>query len=124
MNLPSEPWHWSDGTATTFDPTVPIPDFPDDTVPEVEPDAETAELLNESLDDADIDVGEEVAVDVGSEPGELGESEPGEDGASDDEVDEDGDEVEGDAATPSESCLLYTSPSPRDLSTSRMPSSA
>ena len=103
VNLPSEPWHWSDGTATTFDPTVPIPDFPDDTVPEVEPDAETAELLNESLDDADIDVGEEVAVDVGSEPEELGESEPGEDGASDDEVDEDGDEVEGDAATPSES---------------------
>ena len=27
-------------------------------------------------------------------------------------------------ATPSVSCLLYTSPSPRDLSTSRMPSSA
>ena len=27
-------------------------------------------------------------------------------------------------ATPSFSCLLYTSPSPRDLSTSRMPSSA
>ena len=25
---------------------------------------------------------------------------------------------------PSQSCLLYTSPSPRDLSTSRMPSSA
>ena len=25
---------------------------------------------------------------------------------------------------PSDSCLLYTSPSPRDLSTSRMPSSA
>ena len=25
---------------------------------------------------------------------------------------------------PSETCLLYTSPSPRDLSTSRMPSSA
>ena len=28
------------------------------------------------------------------------------------------------AVYPSESCLLYTSPSPRDLSTSRMPSSA
>ena len=27
-------------------------------------------------------------------------------------------------ATVSEACLLYTSPSPRDLSTSRMPSSA
>eukprot|EP00831_Metopus_contortus_P029125 TRINITY_DN24001_c0_g1_i2.p1 TRINITY_DN24001_c0_g1~~TRINITY_DN24001_c0_g1_i2.p1 ORF type:complete len:132 (+),score=19.64 TRINITY_DN24001_c0_g1_i2:119-514(+) len=27
-------------------------------------------------------------------------------------------------STPSHSCLLYTSPSPRDLSTSRMPSSA
>ena len=26
--------------------------------------------------------------------------------------------------TPSNNCLLYTSPSPRDLSTSRMPSSA
>ena len=29
--------------------------------------------------------------------------------------------IEGDGKTP---CLLYTSPSPRDLSTSRMPSSA
>ena len=28
------------------------------------------------------------------------------------------------AETPLKSCLLYTSPSPRDLSTSRMPSSA
>ena len=27
-------------------------------------------------------------------------------------------------ATPAKTCLLYTSPSPRDLSTSRMPSSA
>ena len=27
-------------------------------------------------------------------------------------------------ASPSKGCLLYTSPSPRDLSTSRMPSSA
>ena len=27
-------------------------------------------------------------------------------------------------ATPADTCLLYTSPSPRDLSTSRMPSSA
>ena len=29
-----------------------------------------------------------------------------------------------DAGDPVEICLLYTSPSPRDLSTSRMPSSA
>ena len=29
-----------------------------------------------------------------------------------------------DIAAPTVSCLLYTSPSPRDLSTSRMPSSA
>ena len=28
------------------------------------------------------------------------------------------------AAAPAAACLLYTSPSPRDLSTSRMPSSA
>ena len=30
----------------------------------------------------------------------------------------------GDLSTIGETCLLYTSPSPRDLSTSRMPSSA
>ena len=36
-----------------------------------------------------------------------------------------GDFLEGDVRiTQSEDCLLYTSPSPRDLSTSRMPSSA
>ena len=37
----------------------------------------------------------------------------------DDDDDDDGDDDEDD-----DDCLLYTSPSPRDLSTSRMPSSA
>ena len=32
--------------------------------------------------------------------------------------------LEAFAADPDTACLLYTSPSPRDLSTSRMPSSA
>ena len=32
--------------------------------------------------------------------------------------------LEGEPAQPSMTCLLYTSPSPRDVSTSRMPSSA
>ena len=35
-----------------------------------------------------------------------------------------GPEVPETEATEPEDCLLYTSPSPRDLSTSRMPSSA
>ena len=36
-----------------------------------------------------------------------------------------GDQIsEGDILAELETCLLYTSPSPRDLSTSRMPSSA
>ena len=34
------------------------------------------------------------------------------------------DDPSGDPNVPAKSCLLYTSPSPRDLSTSRMPSSA
>ena len=34
------------------------------------------------------------------------------------------DQVRGEAAPDVDCCLLYTSPSPRDLSTSRMPSSA
>ena len=39
--------------------------------------------------------------------------------------DEDADPLETiDVADQSQACLLYTSPSPRDLSTSRMPSSA
>ena len=33
-------------------------------------------------------------------------------------------ELTGDEYRPVDGCLLYTSPSPRDLSTSRMPSSA
>ena len=33
-------------------------------------------------------------------------------------------DFEFDVSVPGKSCLLYTSPSPRDLSTSRMPSSA
>ena len=43
-------------------------------------------------------------------------------------ADEDGDGMDDDAestpVTHTDGCLLYTSPSPRDLSTSRMPSSA
>ena len=39
--------------------------------------------------------------------------------------DSDSDSVsDSDSDSVSDSCLLYTSPSPRDLSTSRMPSSA
>ena len=34
------------------------------------------------------------------------------------------DQIERTGHTPNKDCLLYTSPSPRDLSTSRMPSSA
>lgn len=76
VNLPSEPWHWSDGTANTFDPTVPIPDFPDDSVPEVEPDENTAELLNEPLEEEDeVAAGEEVAVAVEIESEEAGPTE-------------------------------------------------
>ena len=33
-------------------------------------------------------------------------------------------DIAADAVTSAKICLLYTSPSPRDLSTSRMPSSA
>ena len=36
----------------------------------------------------------------------------------------DGDGTDGDGTDGDGTCLLYTSPSPRDLSTSRMPSSA
>ena len=35
-----------------------------------------------------------------------------------------GENLKGDEYIDAEGCLLYTSPSPRDLSTSRMPSSA
>ena len=35
-----------------------------------------------------------------------------------------GDDPRGDSPAPSEGCLLYTSPSPRDATLSRMPSSA
>lgn len=71
VNLPSEPWHWSDGTATTFDPTVPVPDLAD-AAPEVEPDETTAELLSEPLDeDGEVVVGEEVAIELGGETEEI-----------------------------------------------------
>jgi len=51
VNLPSEPWHWSDGTANTFDPTIALPEFLEDPTPEAEPDSGTAELLNEALEE-------------------------------------------------------------------------
>ena len=43
-------------------------------------------------------------------------------GQSKDDQSKDGDGIDSDRVK--ETCLLYTSPSPRDLSTSRMPSSA
>lgn len=68
VNLPSEPWHWSDGTATTFDPTVPVPDLAD-AVPEVEPDEATAEVLNGDLDEnGELIEGAEAPVDADAEP--------------------------------------------------------
>ena len=64
VNLPSEPWHWSDGSGITFDPTVPIPDIPEDAFVEAEPDAETAHLLSELADlEQDVEDGE-VIVDL------------------------------------------------------------
>ena len=41
-----------------------------------------------------------------------------------DELDYNSDEFQSDGSAGVKICLLYTSPSPRDLSTSRMPSSA
>lgn len=46
VNLPSEPWHWSDGSGISFDPTVPVPDIPEDAFLEAEPEGDAAELLN------------------------------------------------------------------------------
>lgn len=77
VNLPSEPWHWSDGTAPTFDPTVALPSFPDDVVPEVEPEGDTVDLLNEPLEEEeDVVAGEEVSVDVDAEPDGAESGEP------------------------------------------------
>ncbi len=91
VNLPSEPWHWSDGTANVFDPTVPIPDLAEEAVPEVEPDAENAQLLFGEVD-TELD-GEQAgppevlplvdgeAADGEAVDGEAGESQPAQAGA-------------------------------------------
>ena len=55
VNLPSEPWHWSDGTDTVFDPTVPVPVFTEDDFPEVEPVGDVVDLLNEPLEGEEVD---------------------------------------------------------------------
>ena len=69
VNLPSEPWHWSDGSGITFDPNVPIPEIPEDAIAEVEPDAETAELLKELADlDEELE-GSEEELEDGSDEG-------------------------------------------------------
>lgn len=64
VNLPSEPWHWSDGSGISFDPNVPIPEIPEDAIAEAEPDEETAAILSE-LADLEEDTGEET--DAGEE---------------------------------------------------------
>ncbi len=88
VNLPSEPWHWSDGSGVRFDPNVPIPDIPDDAVGEAEPDAETAELLSELVDpDPDAEVDDEVVIELGADADEVenadadADAEEGDDGA-------------------------------------------
>ena len=135
MNLPSEPWHWSDGSAITFDPTAPDLEIPEDAFVEAEPDADTAELLGELVDLGDVAAGisavevtdeantaEADDIDAATDGSEEGES-GGEEGAEVSaevlaETLERGEEPQG--AT----CLLYTSQSPRDQRGSRMPSSA
>ena len=54
---------------------------------------------------------------------EEGEEGEGSSISGEEDGDEEGDD-ESEDSVGSSSCLLYTSPSPRDLSTSRMPSSA
>ena len=44
VNLPSEPWHWSDGSAISSDPSVQAL-IPEDAFVEAEPDADTAVIL-------------------------------------------------------------------------------
>ena len=56
---------------------------------------------------------------------DIGERDPNNDGENEDTEDNNPDEnEENDSSAESKSCLLYTSPSPRDRQKSRMPSSA
>ena len=101
VNLPSEPWHWSDGTASSFDPTTAIPDFPQDTVPEVEPDQGTIELLEVPLDEeGNGEVGEEVVVEIDDELGDPESEDPESEDAESGDVDSG--EVDPDGTAPPE----------------------
>ena len=116
--------------STPAPPVVPgVPSIPSSPLPPVapveEPDEETEEapLTDEQEPTGTEAETETEAVDTEAEDAET-ETEAI-DSAEDEQVDADSDDSEETPVeAPSIGCLLYTSPSPRDLSTSRMPSSA
>ena len=74
----------------------------------------TNDRMIEEEDDLEDDLDDEFKLERSDEEDEVM-------GSGEDDVEEHSEELEEEEV---ESCLLYTSPSPRDLSTSRMPSSA
>ena len=74
----------------------------------------------------DDSTGDDTTGDDSTGDDSTGDDSTGDDTTGDDTTGDDttGDDTSGDDTSGDDTCLLYTSPSPRDLSTSRMPSSA